>query len=88
MDKKPSKKDVQAVSNLVANAEAAVKLAWVHGRMAKLADKDLPTIASLFDLLNEHPKIANDAGLLGAVSAIQSVFIRAWDDIESMCEDQ
>lgn len=76
---KANHKDVQAVSMVVAVAEAAV----MKERMAKLLENDFAVVASLLDLLGEHPTVEADATLLGAISSVKTVFMHLWCGVEN-----
>jgi hypothetical protein len=39
--------------------------------MAKLVENDFPVVASLLDLLVEHPTVKADDPVLGAVAAVK-----------------
>lgn len=84
MKTKPTAKDVRAVEKLVRDAQAGNELIQFKRQLANLTERDFPNVAALLDLLADHPKFADDAALLGAVSAIQGVFVRLWDDCEAL----
>lgn len=77
---KANNKDLQAVSMVVAAAEAAA----MKERMAKLVENDFPVVASLLGLLAEHPAVEADATMLGAVCSVKALFMRLWDDLEAL----
>lgn len=82
--KKPSRRDVQAVAAVVSNAEAGAALERMRGRLDELTGNDFPVVACLLDLLAEHPVVVGDNTLAGAVGAIQGLFMRLWDDCEAV----
>lgn len=83
---KPSKKDVDAVAALVENAEAGAALEQVRGKLERLTGTDFPAVAALLGLLVTSHAVEADMTLLGAVDAIQGVFVRLWTDVEEVLE--
>jgi hypothetical protein len=47
-----------------------------------IIQKDLPDLAALIALLEEHPAIENNNTLSGAVSLIKSRFTELWERLE------
>ncbi len=43
---------------------------------------NFPAIAALLGLLATHPAVEADLELLGAVDAVQLMYVRLWTDIE------
>jgi hypothetical protein len=52
----------------------------------KILETDCANLASLLDLLFEHPEIQANATLTGSVSAIKSQYMEIWEKLESACE--
>lgn len=84
MNAKPTPRDVRAVEKLVRDAQAGTDLIQFKRRLAELTGHDFPDVAALLDLLAEHPKLAGDPVLSGAVSAIHCKLVRLWDDCEAL----
>lgn len=72
-----------AVEKLLSDAQAGAGLVRFRRRIEELTSHDFADLAALLDLLAEHPKLADDEVLAGAVSAIQRQFVRLWDDCEA-----
>lgn len=81
---KPSPKDIFAVEKMLREAQAGSDLAQLTSRLDKLTGHDFPDVAVLLALLAEHPILAGDNTLAGAISAIQRKFDRLWDDCEAL----
>lgn len=84
MNAKPTPRDFRAVEKLVRDAQAGTDLIQFKLRLAELTGHAFPDVAALLDLLAEHPRLAGDDALAGAVSAIQHTFVRLWDDCEAL----
>ena len=65
------------MSDLPGIKEAALKA---------LAEKDFAEFACLLALLGEHPIIACDNTLSGAVAALNAQFVVLWDEVERHTE--
>lgn len=79
-------KAAQSVAKVVADAQKEISLSKLRWRTAELTEKDFPVVAALLDLLATNPKVSEDAALLSAVSAIQHVFVRLWNDVEQVAD--
>ena len=79
-------KAAQSVAKVVVDAQKEISLSKLRWRTAELTEKDFPVVAALLDLLATNPKVSEDAALLSAVSAIQHVFVRLWNDVEQVSD--
>ena len=74
----------KAVAAMLDQATTAATLETVRGRLEKLTGEDFPALACLLDLLAEHPAVVGDNTLGGAVGAINGLFTRLWEAVESV----
>jgi hypothetical protein len=61
-------------------------LETTQANLRNMVSKTLAEHACLLGLLSEHPSIEENQTLMGAVSAIQSGFVRIWDEAEAVAD--
>lgn len=79
---KANKQDMQLVAAVISTAEAGA----MRERLTQLLENDFPVVASLVDVLAEHPAVDADTTLLGAVSAVQVLLGRFWERVEAIVQ--